>query len=107
MATSTETRQPDLSSLRIEDRSRKPRNAGKRLGLFAAAIGAMLLAGAAVLALRGRKPTVEVEVAAPAGDPRTEALLNASGYVTPRRRATIAAKITGRVTSVLFDEGMH
>ena len=34
-----------------------------------------------------------------------EALLNASGYVTPRRRATIAAKITGRVTGVFFDEG--
>jgi RND family efflux transporter MFP subunit len=34
-------------------------------------------------------------------------LLNASGYVTPRRRATIAAKITGRVTGVFFDEGTH
>jgi len=31
--------------------------------------------------------------------------LNASGYVTPRRRATVAAKITGRVTGVFFDEG--
>jgi len=35
------------------------------------------------------------------------ALLNASGYVTPQRRATVAAKITGRVTGVFFDEGMH
>ena len=33
--------------------------------------------------------------------------MNASGYVTPRRRATIAAKITGRVTGVFFDEGTH
>src|SRR5208282_5348232 len=32
-------------------------------------------------------------------------VLNASGYITPRRRATIAAKITGRVTGVFFDEG--
>src|SRR5437879_3161676 len=31
--------------------------------------------------------------------------LNASGYITPRRRATIAAKITSRVTAVFFDEG--
>ena len=37
------------------------------------------------------------------GGPQTA--LNASGYVTPRRRATIAAKITGRVTAVFFDEG--
>jgi RND family efflux transporter MFP subunit len=35
------------------------------------------------------------------------ALLNASGYVTPQRRATVAAKITGRVTGVFFTEGMH
>lgn len=27
--------------------------------------------------------------------------------MTPRRRATVAAKITGRVTGVFFDEGMH
>jgi RND family efflux transporter MFP subunit len=32
-------------------------------------------------------------------------VLNASGYLTPRQRATIAAKITGRVTGVFFDEG--
>ncbi|HSB74141.1 MAG TPA: efflux RND transporter periplasmic adaptor subunit, partial [Terriglobales bacterium] len=35
------------------------------------------------------------------------ALLNASGYVTPRRRATVAAKITARVTQVYAEEGMH
>jgi HlyD family secretion protein len=33
-------------------------------------------------------------------------LLNASGYITPRRRATIAAKITARVVDVYVDEGM-
>jgi RND family efflux transporter MFP subunit len=48
---------------------------------------------------------VEVTTAAKpeAGGPQTA--LNASGYITPRRRATIAAKITGRVTGVFFDEG--
>jgi RND family efflux transporter MFP subunit len=107
MGTSTQTRQPDLSSLKIDDRSRKTGKAGRRLGIFAAATGAVLLTSAAVLTLRDRKPLVEVGAATPAGDPRAEALLNASGYVTPRRRATIAAKITGRVTNVLFDEGMH
>jgi RND family efflux transporter MFP subunit len=34
-------------------------------------------------------------------------VLNASGYVTPRRRATIAAKITGRVNEILAEEGMR
>jgi RND family efflux transporter MFP subunit len=51
---------------------------------------------------------VEVAGARRAEGPASrEALLNATGYVTPRRRATIAAKITGRVTGVFFDEGTH
>ncbi len=33
--------------------------------------------------------------------------LVASGYVVARRRATVAAEITGRVTQVLVEEGMH
>jgi len=39
--------------------------------------------------------------------PGRAALLNASGYVTPRRKATIASKVTGRVIGVFFDEGVH
>ena len=74
--------------------------------MFAAVLGAAVLLGGAILALRSQKPVVEVATARPAGDPRSEALLNASGYVTPRRRATVAAKITGRVTAVNTDEGM-
>jgi len=50
---------------------------------------------------------VEVAVAQKPPVGGREALLNASGYVTPRRRATIAAKITGLVTGVFFDEGSH
>jgi RND family efflux transporter MFP subunit len=41
---------------------------------------------------------------APAGSAST--VLNASGYVTARRRATVAAKITGRLTEVLVEEGL-
>jgi RND family efflux transporter MFP subunit len=55
--------------------------------------------------LREQKPVVEVATAAKPDAERPLTALNASGYVTPRRRATIAAKITGRVTSVFFDEG--
>ena len=60
-----------------------------------------------VFALRSKVPTVEVAAARAANGPEAETLLNASGYVTPRRRATVAAKITGRVTGVFFDEGMR
>jgi RND family efflux transporter MFP subunit len=72
------------------------------------AIGAALLVSGAVYALRHRSPVVEVaqvHVAATAGG--RASLLNASGYITPRVRATVAAKITARVEEVLTDEGMH
>jgi RND family efflux transporter MFP subunit len=75
-------------------------------GIIAALLGLAVLVTGGVFAFHGRKQVVEVAVAQKAGTGRP-ALLNASGYVTPRRRATIAAKITGRVTSVNFDEGMH
>lgn len=97
---------PDLSSLRIEERARGGGRLGKRLSLFAAGLGGVVIVASVVLALKGQKPSVEVAVARGAGE-NEAALLNASGYVTPRRRATVAAKITGRVTGVFFDEGMR
>ena len=97
----------DLASLKIQDSARSRGNTGKFFGYFAAAIGLMLLIGGGLFALRNRAPVVEVATAQAAGDPARQTLLNASGYVTPRRRATVAAKITGRVTGVFFDEGNH
>src|SRR5258707_13491607 len=95
----------DLSSLKIHDSARTKGAAGRVLAYISAVIGALVLLGGGVLALRGRKPQVEVTTARAAGGSDQGTALNASGYVTPRRRATVAAKITGRVTGVFFDEG--
>jgi len=95
----------DLASLKIHDTARARGGAGKFWGFFAAGLGALLLVAGGVFALKNRAPVVEVALARAAGDPGQQTLLNASGYVTPRRKATIAAKITGRVTGVYFDEG--
>lgn len=94
---------PDLSGLRIDEQERR----GRRRpwwGLLALAT-LLALAGAGYW-LYGRAPVVEVAVVrvAPAGRPP---VLNASGYVTPRRRATIAAKITGLVKEIFAEEGMR
>jgi len=40
------------------------------------------------------------------GSQQQSTILNASGYVTPRQRATVAAKITGRVSELFIEEGM-
>ncbi|HEV2209469.1 MAG TPA: efflux RND transporter periplasmic adaptor subunit [Verrucomicrobiae bacterium] len=39
--------------------------------------------------------------------PADRTVLNASGYVTARREATVSSKVTGKVTEVLIEEGMH
>lgn len=106
MATGSQTPQPDLRALRIQEGQRKGGKAGRIFGIAAALLGIAVIITGAVFAFRGQKPVVEVASAQKAGAGRP-ALLNASGYVTPRRRATVAAKITGRVTGVFFDEGMH
>jgi HlyD family secretion protein len=106
MVTPYEAPKHDLGSLRIHDTQRKGSKLGRGLAIF---FGILVILGGlsgAIYAFRGQKPVVEVAVVRkPAAAGSREALLNASGYVTPRRRATIAAKITGRVTGVFFDEG--
>jgi HlyD family secretion protein len=98
----------DLGSLRIEDRQRSSSSWGKRLAIFFGLLVVLGGVSGAVFTFWNQKPVVEVTVVQKsANNGGREALLNASGYVTPRRRATIAAKITGRVTGVFFDEGTH
>lgn len=97
---------PDLGSLRIDDHKRGAGSAGKRIAVIFVVVLVAAVIGGVVYAYMHRAPSVEVAtVDPPATGP--QALLNASGYVTPQRRATVAAKITGRVTGVFFTEGMH
>jgi RND family efflux transporter MFP subunit len=97
---------PDLESLRIDDHKRSAGSAGKRIGvIFAVLLGAVVIGGG-FYAYMHQTPSVVV-AEAQTQDAGPQALLNASGYVTPQRRATVAAKITGRVTGVYFTEGMH
>jgi len=105
MASPQISAKPDLGSLRIHDGQRSQSKMSKRI--FYALIPVIIFAGivAAAFAFRNQKPVVEVATAAKPDAGGPQALLNASGYITPRRRATIAAKITGRVTGVFFDEG--
>ena len=97
---------PDLSALRIDERSRR---SSRRLGWRAIAVAlVVVLAGAVGLFVALRDKAPEVEVATVRADKGGRAaLLNASGYVTPRQRATIAAKITARVNEIYVDEGLQ
>jgi RND family efflux transporter MFP subunit len=98
---------PDLSSLKIDDSARNTGKAGKRLGWFVAGLFAVFCVVFLLYRFRTRDPIVEVTTARNAANAPAHALLNASGYVTPRRRSSVAAKVTGRVIEVDTDEGMH
>ncbi|HUL55204.1 MAG TPA: efflux RND transporter periplasmic adaptor subunit [Opitutaceae bacterium] len=98
---------PSLDDLRIE--RGPPRNAPPRLLLVAvAAVIALVMAGAVWWGTRTAAISVRMAVAREAprvGNMRT--VLNASGYVTARREATVSSKVTGKVIEVLVEEGMH
>lgn len=98
---------PDLSELRIDGQKRRPPRHGRRM--VAVVVGVVIVAAIAVAFVLGSGHAVEVEVAParPGAGPQGTAVLNASGYVTPRRKATVAAKVTGRVAEVMVEEGMQ
>ena len=90
MATTPKSLKPDLGSLRISDTKRNAARSSRRWLWLILGVLALILLAAAASAFRDRKAEVEVAparkpVSGPAG------VLNASGYITPRRRATIAA----------------
>jgi RND family efflux transporter MFP subunit len=103
-----------LDQLRV-DRSEVPAAARTRVWIFAAA-SAAIVTGVAAWLLLGGSPDRAAGVAAaatvgavaPSAPSRPSgSTLDASGYVIARRQATVSAKITGKVTAVLIEEGQR
>jgi len=99
----------NLDALRI-DRSPAaptPRRGGWRwlalLVLLGAGAGTWWFTRVSGIAVK--TATVQATSAAATGGGRT--LLNASGYVTTRLKATVSSKITGKVAEILVEEGMR
>ncbi len=93
-----------IEELRI-DRDRPP--AAKAPRLLLAALVVLVLALLLLWWRHARAvPAVHTSVAIAAGGGGAhETVLNASGYVTARRQATVSSKVTGQITEVLFEEG--
>lgn len=101
-----ESVKPKLSDLKIDQQARSADRGGRRLMLITAAV-LVTIAVITILIVGGNSTTaVEVATARQVPAAGSTTVLNASGYVEPRRRATVSAKITGKVTEVLVDEGM-
>ncbi len=98
-----------LKRLQI-DRSAPPAAAPRWRWWLAGALGATIAAaGLLAWAQRGDgAPLVRVATAqASAQAPAARSVLDATGYVTARRMATVSAQITGKVETVLIEEGMR
>jgi RND family efflux transporter MFP subunit len=97
----------ELSALRIERQPMQP-DGGRRWVKWLVVFLMIGAAGAGGWVWMTRERPIEVEVATvtqrAAGTQAS--VLNASGYVTARRRATVSSKITGKVIEVNVDEGM-
>ncbi len=74
-----------------------------------AVVAVALLAGGAWWFVSTRPVTVQTAAATalPGGAGSAGVVLQATGYVTPRRRATVSTQITGTLTQVLIEEGDH
>ena len=98
-----------LKELRI-DRDAPADGSSSRLRPWLA-IGAAAVAAAGLLAwFLAREQPIEVAVATARAMPASSAgtsVLDATGYVTARRQATVSAKITGKVREVRIEEGQR
>jgi len=99
-----------LKQLRIDRSAPPPEESGKGrwIGL---AIALVAIAGIGAWFLFGRGTTwvVATAVAQPVTPTAAagSSVLDASGYVTARRQATVSAKVTGRVAEVHIEEGQR
>jgi len=97
---------PSLDDLRIERRSTSQANPG--IWLWMGLLLVLLLVAASLWWFKGASAitvhTALVRETSSTGNERT--VLNASGYVTARREATVSSKVTGKVVELLIEEGM-
>ena len=110
-----------LDTLRI-DRSAPPQDTPSALPKVAAVLVLMALAGvggywagssgkaapaASPAPVASAPASTSKPAARPAPPPEDAAVLSASGYITARRMATVASRITGQLTAVVVEEGMQ
>jgi len=96
---------PSLDQLRIE---RRPERESSSWRWPVIVILAAIVTAAAWFFWSNRAVSVEVRTSA-VREFKSQAagtVLNASGYVTARRQATVSSKFTGKVMEVLIEEGM-
>jgi len=96
-----------LDDLRIHGRDSNATSS--RAWLYLGGVVLLILVGGLVWwQLRAGAVEVTTALARQTGnDSSDRTVLNASGYVTARRQATVSSKVTGKVVDILIEEGME
>ena len=96
-----------LSELKIDRNAYQPDKRGWLWPVLGAASIAIVAIAWFLLGGSSSAADVETEVARrPPSAAALNSVLDASGYVTARREATVSSEVTGKVTEVLIEEGM-
>lgn len=100
-----------LHELRIDKQQREDNGESRRWPWIMATL-ILICAGAGATGYfyfsGGQRFEVQVATAQPlSADPGNTAVLQATGYITARRQATVSAQITGTLIDVLIEEGDH
>ncbi len=98
-----------LGELQLDAEQREPKSQLPKL--LITGIGAIALAAAAWFWLLPKEEpisikTAQAETATERSVASTATVLDASGYVTTRRKATVSSKVTGKVMEVYIEEGV-
>ncbi|MEZ5542327.1 MAG: efflux RND transporter periplasmic adaptor subunit [Pseudomonadota bacterium] len=97
-----------LKQLRLDEAARGTDRRPGPVWVFVLVLVALLALGAWYWLAGGRVYTVATATAqVPGGVQGSMSVLDATGYVTARRQATVSAKVTGQVTEVLIEEGQR
>jgi len=99
-----------LHQLRIDRGLREEATEVRRWPWVVGGVLVLALIGAGLWLMKSGHPAVTVHTAMAqpmtSGGPSTS-VLDATGYVTARREATVSAQITGKLSAVLIEEGDH
>ncbi len=96
-----------LSELKIDRSAFEPARRGWLWPVLSIAVIAIAAIAWFLLGSKGSAVVVETEIARrPPSAAAASSVLDASGYVTARREATVSSEVTGKVTEVLIEEGM-
>lgn len=95
-----------LDGLKVDWKASAQKKSARMKWVLLLLILLLAAGGVASIKFRPQRLVVKTMAARQLQTTGTHTVLNASGYVTARRQATVSSKVTGKVVEVLIEEGL-